>query len=155
MIWVLLFYVSGLVLVLAEFLIPGMVAGIIGTTLIIVSAVIAVQTVPDYALIIILGEVFGVAVAVVVGMMMMTRSRLARRLVLETSQDPSAGWVAADSDQSLNGAEAKVCTALRPAGTILLNGRRIDAVSDGTFIDAGETVRVVEVHGSRVVVERV
>lgn len=155
MIWVIILFVAGLILVLAEFLLPGMIAGIIGTVFIVGSGILAVVAYPDYALVVILAELFGVVVAVAMGMWLMPRSLLGRRLVLQTSQDSTAGWVAADSDQSLEGIEAKVATALRPAGTIIVSGRRIDAVSDGTFIDAGETVRVVEVHGSRVVVERV
>lgn len=155
MIWVVILYVAGLVLVLAEFLIPGMIAGVVGTSLIIASAIVAVRDVPEYAFFIILAEVVGVALGVMLGMYLMSRSRLGRRLVLQTSQDASDGWVASDSDQSLQGAEAQVFTALRPAGTIVVAGRRIDAVSDGTFIDAGERVRVIEVHGSRVVVERI
>ena len=46
-------------------------------------------------------------------------------------------------------------TPLRPAGIIEIADRRIDAVSDGAFIDSGSRVRVLTVEGSRVVVERV
>jgi membrane-bound serine protease (ClpP class) len=42
---------------------------------------------------------------------------------------------------------------LRPAGSIMVGNKRIDAVSNGIFIDAGKTVRVVEVEGHRVVCE--
>ncbi|MCC6486790.1 MAG: NfeD family protein, partial [Candidatus Hydrogenedentes bacterium] len=44
-------------------------------------------------------------------------------------------------------------TALRPAGTIVVNGKRVSAVSTGDFISEGTAVRVVEAHGNRVVVE--
>jgi membrane-bound serine protease (ClpP class) len=155
MIWVFVLFATGLILVLAEFLLPGMIAGTIGTVFIVGSGVLAIVAYPDYATLVIVVELLAVVAAVALGMWLMPRTPFGRRLVLQTSQDPTAGWVAADSDASLQGVEARVSTALRPAGTIIVNGRRIDAVSDGTFIDAGETVRVVEVHGSRVVVERV
>ncbi len=154
MIWVVILFAAGIILVLAEFLIPGMVAGILGTTMIIASAIVAIVNFPEAALVIIIGELIGVAVAVMLGIWLMSRSIVARRLVLQNSQDAGAGWVAVESDMSLKGADGKVFTPLRPAGTIIIKGRRIDAVSDGTFIDAGETVRVIEVNGSRVVVER-
>jgi membrane-bound serine protease (ClpP class) len=35
----------------------------------------------------------------------------------------------------------------------VVNGKRVDAVSDGSFIDKGARVRVIEVQGARVVVE--
>ena len=61
--------------------------------------------------------------------------------------------MAADSDISLDGTEGEVYSALRPAGTIIIDKKRIDAVANGSFIDKGARVRVIEVRGSRVVVE--
>jgi len=44
---------------------------------------------------------------------------------------------------------------LRPAGTIKLNGERVDAVSEGSFINKGQKVKVISVSGSRVVVRKI
>ena len=44
---------------------------------------------------------------------------------------------------------------LRPAGIAEIDGRRIDVVSDGEMIEPSVTVRVIQVEGNRVVVERV
>lgn len=44
-------------------------------------------------------------------------------------------------------------TPLRPGGTARFGTDRIDVVSDGSPIDAGRSVRVVEVEGHRVVVQ--
>jgi membrane-bound serine protease (ClpP class) len=44
---------------------------------------------------------------------------------------------------------------LRPAGKVQFGDRYVDVVSDGTFIDRGRTVRVVEISGNRVVVREV
>ena len=41
------------------------------------------------------------------------------------------------------------------AGTVDLDGERVDVVTEGEFIDRGARVRVVEVEGNRVVVELV
>ena len=43
-------------------------------------------------------------------------------------------------------------TPLRPAGTVEIDGRLVDAVSDGTFLDAGTRVEVVAVEGDRITV---
>lgn len=50
-------------------------------------------------------------------------------------------------------AEAK-CDML-PAGAIMLDGRTVDAVTEGMPVDAGQRVRIVEVRGNRVVVRPV
>jgi membrane-bound serine protease (ClpP class) len=47
-----------------------------------------------------------------------------------------------------------VVTPLRPAGTVEFGTERLQAVSEGAFIEAGAVVRVIEVHGNRIVVEQ-
>jgi membrane-bound serine protease (ClpP class) len=39
-----------------------------------------------------------------------------------------------------------------PSGAVTIEGRTIDALSEGTPIEAGQQVRVIEVRGNRVVV---
>jgi len=41
---------------------------------------------------------------------------------------------------------------LRPAGMALINGRRVDVVTEGAMIERDTPVRVVAVEGMRVVV---
>ena len=43
-------------------------------------------------------------------------------------------------------------TKMLPSGVIVIQGRHIDAISDGTPIEPGESVRVLEVRANRVVV---
>jgi membrane-bound serine protease (ClpP class) len=52
------------------------------------------------------------------------------------------------------GQEGEALTLLRPAGVVLLGGRRVDALSEGDFIPAGTKVKVSRVEGSKVFVER-
>jgi membrane-bound serine protease (ClpP class) len=153
--WVLILFAGGMVLILAEFIVPGMICGILGGLLVISSAGLGCYTYPDYTWTIIVGELAGVFASIILGMFLLSRTRAGKNLILSSSQQADAGWVAAASDAALTDAEGEVFTALRPAGTILVHGKRIDAVSDGTFIDKGAKVRVIAVHGSRVVVEQV
>ncbi len=46
----------------------------------------------------------------------------------------------------------KLLLPLRPAGVIVIDHERIDAVSDGSYIDKGKQVEVIKVEGSRIVV---
>ncbi|MDG2385391.1 MAG: NfeD family protein [Pirellulaceae bacterium] len=43
---------------------------------------------------------------------------------------------------------------LRPAGKVAFGEDYLDVTSDGTFVDAGEQVRVIKIQGNRVVVRR-
>ena len=154
-VWLVIMYVAGIVLILAEFIVPGMICGILGGAMVIGSGAIGCYTFPQYTVMIVVGELVGVFISVILGMYLLSKTRAGKRLILESSQQADAGWVASESDTSLLGAQGEVFTALRPAGTIMVNNKRIDAVSDGAFIDKGVRVCVIEVHGSRVVVEPV
>lgn len=154
MAWVALFFIAGMVLVLVEFLLPGLVLGTIGVALILLSAVLAVKAWPDYTVYIILGELIGAGLSVILGLTVLTRTRALRGTLTQAhAQKPEDGYVSAPTDLSIIGREAVVITALRPAGTIRVGDRRVDAVSDGVFIEEGRRVRVREARGSRVVVD--
>lgn len=43
-------------------------------------------------------------------------------------------------------------TALRPAGTASIAGRRVDVVSEGEYIAGGSPIRIVQIEGNRIVV---
>jgi len=153
--WVILIYAGGVVLVLSEFLVPGGICGTAGGLFILMSAGLGCYYYPGQALLIVPAEVVGLVASVVIGFNLLPKSSLGKALILADSQDADAGWVAAESDKALVGKQGEVLTALRPAGTIEVDRERIDAVSDAEFIDKGEKISVIEVHGSRVVVERV
>ncbi|MEX0887475.1 MAG: NfeD family protein [Phycisphaeraceae bacterium] len=51
------------------------------------------------------------------------------------------------------GRDGVVTTGLRPAGRAEFDGEVVDVVSTGQWIDRGQRVRVIEVHGNRIVVE--
>jgi membrane-bound serine protease (ClpP class) len=46
-------------------------------------------------------------------------------------------------------------TNLRPAGTALINGKRVDVVTEGALIEKGTPIKVVAIEGLRIVVRAV
>jgi membrane-bound serine protease (ClpP class) len=73
-----------------------------------------------------------------------------RRLVLATAL---LGGGRSESIPSLPiGTLGTALTALRPAGIASFGGRRIDVVSEGDFIEAGEPLEIVRDEGTRVIV---
>lgn len=151
--WVIFFFLAGMVLILAEFILPGLVCGVLGVIFLVVSCMIALYSHPEYALLIILAESLAAVACLVLGFYVFPRTMLGRAMILETDQPLDAGWVSDVSDASLVGALGEVFTDLRPAGAITINGRRVGAVSNGEYIERGAAVRVIEVRGNRVVVE--
>ncbi len=76
------------------------------------------------------------------------------RLILHAETRSSEGYVSSsrERDDELLGKEGVTVSELRPAGIALIDGRRVDVVTDGDFVDAQQSIKVVEARGNRVVV---
>jgi membrane-bound serine protease (ClpP class) len=46
-------------------------------------------------------------------------------------------------------------TNLRPSGTAVINGKRVDVVTEGQMIERGTRVKVIAVEGMRIIVRAV
>jgi membrane-bound serine protease (ClpP class) len=55
----------------------------------------------------------------------------------------------------LKGRFGKTATMMRPSGTVVFDGKRVDALSEGVMLDANVWVRCVEVKAGRVIVRQV
>jgi membrane-bound serine protease (ClpP class) len=53
------------------------------------------------------------------------------------------------------GDRGRALSPLRPAGKAGFGGRYLDVITDGSFVERGRTVRIVEIRGSQIVVEEV
>ncbi len=152
---VIILFVAGVTLMFSEFLLPGGILGVIGGLMVVASVIVGWMRFPEYALFILGGEFVGVVLGLVLGFYVMSKTGARSHLVMGAEQAKSEGYFSPSEDSALIGQVATVQTALRPAGSITYDGKRIDAVSDGTFIDTGKTVRIIEVEGHRVVCEEV
>ena len=92
-----------------------------------------------------------------IGMLLISRylpkSRATSWLVLKESTAAQAGYQSSDQHEELIGATGRTLTPLRPGGAAMFGELRRDVISRGEFIPAETEVKVVEVHGSRIVVE--
>ena len=67
----------------------------------------------------------------------------------------SKNYFSSSSKKDYLDQEAETLSKLRPAGTIEIDGKRVDAVSEGAFIEKGKKVKVISVSGSRIVVREI
>ena len=83
-------------------------------------------------------------------------SRLAKATTLSHEARAEDGFTASsDQFQALVGARGTAVSALRPSGTVVVEGRRVSVQTNGEFIAAGAAIEVVSAEGSRVVVQEV
>jgi membrane-bound serine protease (ClpP class) len=150
----LLLLALGLSLIVLELMFPSLGALGIAAALCLIGA-IAVAFSKDQST----GIGFLVATAVLVpaalmaGLKLLPRSPVGKILVNRgtTFTDTAAVDV---RDRELLGKLGVAENLLRPAGTIRIEGRRVDVVTRGEPIEAGARVKVIEIEGNRVVVAR-
>jgi membrane-bound serine protease (ClpP class) len=76
-----------------------------------------------------------------------------RRLVLDIGLNAQAGYASApETDLKWIGKRGTAASPLRPAGIALLEGERVDVVSQGEYIEADTPIEVVRVDANRIVV---
>ncbi len=59
-----------------------------------------------------------------------------------------------EQDNTFLGLEGLAHSDLRPGGTAYVNGQKLDVVTRGDFIPSKTEIRIVEIHGNRMVVEK-
>lgn len=145
----------GIMLLALEFFVIGLILGAIGLAMILISLVM-VTTKPFLYSIVLLIIFFIVLIEVGVFIKMKKkRVPLWKRLILTDATDTESGYTSFDDRTYLIGEVGVTLTPLRPSGTVLIDDKRIDAVAEGTFINANVDVKVVYVEGTRIVVRPV
>ncbi|AIY05238.1 hypothetical protein Plano_1273 [Planococcus sp. PAMC 21323] len=144
--------VIGLGLFVAEFVIPGGVAGFLGVAAILGSILLAGGDLKTTAIAVLIAMIVATVGMVIVVKFFGKRLSLFKRIILTDATDTASGYVSTTNRPELVGKIALTLTALRPSGTIQLEDERIDAVSEGRFIDSGKNVKIIKVEGSRIVV---
>ena len=142
---------AGAVLLLAETVLPGMIAGIFGACCLIAGVIVGYQ---EFGLTtgnwILLGTMCGLGAGFVLWLKYFPESRMAQ---LYTSKG-AVGDIGTERPE-LIGQCGVAHTALRPSGVAVIGGQRVDVVSEGALIERGANVRVITVEGARVVVRQV
>ena len=144
--------VIGFGLLVAEFIIPGGVAGFLGIAAILGSILLAGGDLRTTAIAVLIAMIVATVGMVIVVKFFGKRLDLFKRIILTDATDTEHGYVTTTNRPELVGKIAQTVTALRPSGTIRLDDERIDAVSEGRFIDDGKDVKIIKVEGSRIVV---
>ncbi len=152
--WVLILFVFGIALILVEAFMPGLgvfgVAGLISTLASIVLAAVSVQT----GMVMLLIAMVLSALFAVFTFRYFSRRGALRHIILSEQETADLGYVAPLDQKDLAGKEGMAATSLRPSGAAIIDGRRVDVVSEGSFIPEGEKLIVDRVEGVRVIVRR-
>jgi membrane-bound serine protease (ClpP class) len=131
---------AGFVLIGMEIFIPGGILGIFGAIAWIFAATISWRNFPDPWNIVGALALLGVGILTfVVWIRFFPKSRVGKSLSLRES---TADYKSHKDDGVTVGSVGEALSTLRPAGIAKFDGKRIDVVADGEWIEAGQPVKV-------------
>ncbi len=148
-------FMIGVAFIIAELFLPGAIAGIIGLALIIGSILLAGGNVVHMGISVLIALIVAIVGMVIIMKFFGKNIKFFDKIILTDATDTEHGYVSNVNRYELVGRIAVSMTPLRPSGTIMLDGERIDAVTEGGYIDSKKAVKIIKVEGSRTVVREV
>jgi membrane-bound serine protease (ClpP class) len=144
----------GLLLIAIDFYLPGFVLGTCGIVLMIVATVIcAMHHSLTVTLALACAEIVAGFVAGWLSITYFPKTKYGQKMMLDKTLKDAQASQNASSD--LVGCEGIAQTVLRPSGTALINGKRLDVLAESAMIATGSAVRVVSVKGTRIIVRQI
>jgi membrane-bound ClpP family serine protease len=138
--FVLLFF--GLLLILVEFFLPGMIMGILGGLLVVASLLVFIDqnSSPVLILLFVLGVVLALFLLIKYTLRRIPKARGRFSIYLKEDQE---NYKASKFDKSAIGKRGIVIADLKPGGYILVDGVKRQAISLTGYIPQGQEVIVV------------
>jgi len=147
LVWALVLFFAGIGFLAAELFIPsaGILTFLASASLIgsIVAGFYAGAYIGLAFLLVVIG---GIPVLIVVGLKIWPNTAIGRRVMLSTKNDAGGEEIVDEHQVYLDGLVGRVGKAkceMLPGGLISIDGRTVDAVSQGMVIEKGTPVRVV------------
>jgi len=155
LIWGYILLAVGLILVVLEFFVPsGGVIGLSAFCCLVAAIVMAFRSSGGMGLVFMTGAVLGVPLIIALGVQWWPYTPMGSRILL---RNPTSAEVMPDTDdmKSLLGKIGETRSLMMPSGAVEIDGKMVDAMSEGQVIELGQQVKVIDVRGMHVVVRPV
>lgn len=150
----LIIFVIGLILLVIEAISPGFgLPGISGIVLIVVGIVLAMGSIQSA----IMSLSVAIILTAIITILLIKQGRkieVFNKIVLSTKHDDEGGYFSAPPKYEYLDKEGIALTDLRPSGIIEIDEEKLDALSEGSYIQKGSKIKVVKVEGSKIIVRR-
>ncbi len=146
----------GIILLLVEASIPGLgIPGISGGIAIIASIVLSASSPAAAAGYILIAMVLTIATFVIM-LKFGPKNKLFDKITLKSSERVEDGYTSTDPYDQYVGKNGVVVSYLRPSGTVKVDGKLLNVVTDGSsFIEEGAKVIVTRTEGSKIYVSKI
>ncbi len=147
------FQLLGILVIIAEIFIPSLgVLTAIALGLLFYSLYLVFTTISNVAGMVFAGfDLLAIPIILVLGLKILAVSPLSLKKRLSSKE----GVVSQASGlKEYRDKQGTSVTTLRPAGIALINGKRLDVVTDGDYIEANTPIIVTGVTGNQIIVEK-
>lgn len=142
--------IIGVIVIIAEIILPsGGILSILAICLLGFSLFRAFALSTNIGMLFLGADIIIVPALVLLGLKLIAKSPVTLRKTL--SKEDGVMSQKKEMEELLD-ASGTAITDLRPAGSIKIDNKRIDAVTRGDYIDKGTQVRVIEVTGNQIIV---
>jgi membrane-bound serine protease (ClpP class) len=150
-------FVVGLILLLLEiFVIPGFgIIGILGIVCVVTSFFMAFgwEKIETAAYVISLSMLAAIGIMVILAFYL--TKPMFRMVALDSRQLSSDGYTAFKDALVAPGDCGVTVSMLRPAGIAMIDGKRLDVMTEGSFIEADVPVQVTDIRGGQIIVNSI
>lgn len=159
---VIIMFIAGLILIALEvFVIPGFgVTGVLGILLVISSIFMALMgTMPVWDMnhistaVLQLGSALAASIILILVLIKyLPKSERFNKMILKEAIGKGVEFAVFPGKEKLLNAVGVAVSTLRPAGIADFDGKRIDVVTEGDYVEAGTKIKVIRIEGIKVVV---
>ena len=144
-----IFISLGFILLLIEMFTPGFsIPGVSGVVLLVIACYKAFAISPFWGIFISASSLL-----LTIGFFkLFQRSPLWKKIHLESKETKDEGFTSGTDLSALLNKSGVSAGPLRPSGIALIDGKRIDVIAEGLFIDKDKKVKVAKVEGNKVIV---
>ncbi len=147
---------AGIIFIIIEFFIPAFgLVGLVGAGTVIASIVTAFMISNTMGAVLIIIAAIMIPLLIALFFKVFPHTFFGKRLILGKTFGKEEGFTAGAGDMSsILGQSGTAFTDLRPSGMIIIENKRINAVSNGEYIEKDSKIIVKKVDGNRIVVSK-
>ena len=145
-------YIIGIVFILLEIYVPGGILGVIGFVSLLLCVGLSFTALGAKAgFFTLLLVIFSLAVAIYLVLKYVPESALGKKLFLfRTLKEEKKG-----KESDLLGKMGVALTDLRPSGTAMIGGKRVDVVTQGDYVEKDKQIKVISAEGNHITVKEI
>lgn len=141
----------GIALIVVEMVIPGFgIAGLSGGAAVIAGLIVSSNSFGAAMFSLAIVVLLLCIAALIVFKVVFGKGRKNSKLVLNDSITGGSTDISALDAKDIIGKDGTTLTALRPSGIAMIDGKRLDVLAEGEYIEKGEAVKVTAIQGLRI-----